>query len=160
LFAISFLYHCSGVFAQLFLLLLDGVYLNAVPVPNKPPLADPPPPPPPPPPDAGAAVFVGAADVVGALVVADGAGVGAAGGLDVAGIGAGGGAASNNQSLKFKFMLIYMYMNIEFKRWLLKIEMAGTNAIVSCKDKDNPNFQIWGAMSDLGCNKKKKSKKK
>lgn len=127
LFAISLLYHCSGVFAQLFLLLLEGVYLNAVPVPNKPPPDDPPPPP-------------------------DGA---------VAAVGAGAaGAASLSQFLKFKFMVVYMSMNIEFKKWLIKLEMAGTGAIVSCKDRNNPNFQVWGAMSDLGCNKKKKSKKK
>ena len=56
-------------------------------------------------------------------------------------------------------MLIYIVMNIDFKKWLLKTEMAGTNAIVSCKDRNNPDFQVWGAMSDLGCNKKKKSKK-
>lgn len=149
LFAISLLYHCSGVFAHAFLLLFDGVYLNAVPVPVKPPPVDPPPPPPPPLPVVGAA-----ADGAGALVVADGAGAGA-GVLD----GAGAGAASNNQFLKFKFILIYMYMKIEFKNWLLKTEMAGTGAIVSCKDRNNPNFQIWGAMSDLGCNKKKKRKK-
>jgi len=56
-------------------------------------------------------------------------------------------------------MRIYMIMNIEFKKWLLKLEMAGTGAIVSCKDKNNPNFQVWGAMSDLGCNKKKKKRR-
>jgi len=133
LFAISFLYHCSGVFAQLFLLLLDGVYLNAVPVPNKPPPEDPPPP-------------LDGATAVGAEIT--GAGAGAAG------------AASVSQFLKFKFMIVYMSMNIEFKKWLIKLEMAGTGAIVTCKDRNNPNFQVWGAMSDLGCNKKKKSKKK
>lgn len=130
LFAISLLYHCSGVFAQVFLLLFDGVYLNAVPVPNKPPPDDPPPP-------LDGAIAVGAATA-----------------------GATAGAASLSQFLKFKFMVVYMYMNIEFKKWLIKLEMAGTGAIVSCKDRNNPNFQIWGAMSDLGCNKKKKSKKK
>ena len=35
---------------------------------------------------------------------------------------------------------------------------GGSESIVTCKDKNNPNFQIWGAMSDLGCNKKKKRK--
>jgi len=35
-------------------------------------------------------------------------------------------------------------------------EMAGTFAIVGCED--NPNFQVWGARSDLKCRKKKKSK--
>ena len=34
-------------------------------------------------------------------------------------------------------------------------EVAGTFGIVSCKDRKNPNFQVWGAMSDLGCPKKK-----
>lgn len=31
--------------------------------------------------------------------------------------------------------------------------MAGTFAIVGCED--NPNFQVWGARSDLKCKKKK-----
>lgn len=35
-------------------------------------------------------------------------------------------------------------------------EMAGSFAIVGCED--NPNFQVWGARSDLGCNRKKKKK--
>ena len=35
---------------------------------------------------------------------------------------------------------------------------GGSESIVTCKDRNNPNFQIWGAMSDLGCNKKKKRK--
>lgn len=30
-------------------------------------------------------------------------------------------------------------------------ETAGTFSIVSCKDKKRPNFQVWGAMSDLKC---------
>ena len=101
------------------------MYLNAVPVPNKPPPGDPPPP-------DGAVAAVGA---------------GAAGAA---------GAASLSQFLKFKFMLVYMSMNIEFKKWLLKLEMAGTGAIVSCKDRNNPNFQVWGAMSDFKCKHKKK----
>lgn len=32
-------------------------------------------------------------------------------------------------------------------------EMAGTFGIVGCDE--NPNFQVWGARSDLGCRKKK-----
>ena len=80
------------------------------------------------------------------------------GAVAAAGAGAAG-AASVSHFLKFKFMRIYMIMNIEFKKWLLKLEMAGTGAIVSCKDKNNPNFQVWGAMSDLGCNKKKKKRR-
>ena len=44
---------------------------------------------------------------------------------------------------------------MEFKKWL---ETAGTFAIVSCKDRNNPNFQVWGAMSDLNCNKKHKKR--
>lgn len=35
-------------------------------------------------------------------------------------------------------------------------EMAGTYAIVGCED--NPNFQVWGARSDLKCKKKNKNK--
>jgi hypothetical protein len=34
------------------------------------------------------------------------------------------------------------------------IEIAGTFGIVSCKDRNNPNFQVWGAMSDK-CKKNK-----
>jgi hypothetical protein len=45
---------------------------------------------------------------------------------------------------------------ISFKKWL---ETAGSFAIVSCKDRNNPNFQVWGAMSDLNCNKKRKKRK-
>ena len=32
-------------------------------------------------------------------------------------------------------------------------ELAGADAVVGCRD--NPNFQVWGARSDLGCKKKK-----
>ncbi len=35
------------------------------------------------------------------------------------------------------------------------IKLKETYAIVSCKDKKNPNFNIWGAMSDLKCKKKR-----
>lgn len=38
--------------------------------------------------------------------------------------------------------------------------MGGSESIVTCADRNNPNFQVWGAMSDLGCNKKKRKKKK
>lgn len=48
--------------------------------------------------------------------------------------------------------------NINFKKWL--VEMYGVYSVVSCKDKNNPNFQIWGALSDLECGKKKKKKRK
>ena len=41
-----------------------------------------------------------------------------------------------------------------FNQWLQ--EMVGTNSITTCKDRKNPNFQIWGAMSDLGCKPEKK----
>lgn len=41
-----------------------------------------------------------------------------------------------------------------FKEWLT--EMAGGYAIVSCKDLNNPDFQVMGAMSDLKCKNKKK----
>jgi hypothetical protein len=84
LFAISLLYHWSGVFAQVFLLLFDGVYLKVVPVPNNPPPEEPPPlpPPPPPPPPVDGGVGAGAA----------------------AGAAGGGAAASINHFLKFKFM--------------------------------------------------------
>lgn len=49
-------------------------------------------------------------------------------------------------------------MNLEFKKWLN--EMAGSYAVVSCKDLNNPNFQIWGALSDLNCKNKTKKKTK
>jgi hypothetical protein len=38
----------------------------------------------------------------------------------------------------------------------IKNETAGTYAIVGCGE--NPNFQVWGARSDLKCKKKKKDK--
>lgn len=46
---------------------------------------------------------------------------------------------------------------MNFKQWLSE-NMAGTFALVSCKHKNNPNFQVWGAMSDLKCKKDKKEK--
>lgn len=33
-------------------------------------------------------------------------------------------------------------------------EMAGTFAVVGCGD--SPNYQVWGARSDLNCPKKRK----
>lgn len=36
-------------------------------------------------------------------------------------------------------------------------EMAGTFALISCKDRKNLDFQIWGAMSDLKCRNKRDS---
>lgn len=42
---------------------------------------------------------------------------------------------------------------MKFKEWLKQHE---AEAIVTCKDKKNPNFQIWGALSDLKCKKKVK----
>jgi len=46
--------------------------------------------------------------------------------------------------------------NISFKKWL---ESAGSFGIVSCKDLNNPNFQIWGALSDLNCKRSNKKHK-
>jgi hypothetical protein len=89
-------------------LLLDGVYLNGVPVPSNPE------------PDLLSSSF-------------------------------------NNQSTKDIMVQVYSFMKT-FSQFLK--EMAGGYAIVSCKDRNNPNFQIWGAMSDLGCNKPKRKKKK
>jgi len=37
-------------------------------------------------------------------------------------------------------------------------EMAGAFGIVSCKDMNDPNINVWGAGSDLNCKKKKKEK--
>lgn len=37
--------------------------------------------------------------------------------------------------------------------------MTGSYAVVSCGDLNNPNFQIWGALSDLNCKKKTKKTK-
>ena len=42
-----------------------------------------------------------------------------------------------------------------FKQYLN--EIAGTFAMVSCKDMENPNFRVWGAMSDLKCRKGRNS---
>jgi hypothetical protein len=47
----------------------------------------------------------------------------------------------------------YMRPGAVPKEWS---EMAGTFAIPGCKDRGNPDFQIWGAMSDLKCKKRKK----
>ena len=44
--------------------------------------------------------------------------------------------------------------NISFKKWL------ETFSIVSCKDLNNPNFQIWGAMSDLNCKRSNKKRRR
>jgi len=38
----------------------------------------------------------------------------------------------------------------------IKNETAGTFAIVGCGE--SPNFQVWGARSDLKCKKRKKNK--
>lgn len=32
--------------------------------------------------------------------------------------------------------------------------MNESESIVTCKDIGHPNFQIWGALSDLNCKKK------
>ncbi len=34
--------------------------------------------------------------------------------------------------------------------------MVGTFALVGCED--NPNYQVWGAKSDLNCKKNKKQR--
>lgn len=37
------------------------------------------------------------------------------------------------------------------------LEMMGSvDSIVSCKDLDNPNFQVQGSLSNLGCKRKNK----
>lgn len=41
-----------------------------------------------------------------------------------------------------------------FKEWL---SIKEVEAIVSCRDLNNPNFQISGALSDLNCRSKKKT---
>lgn len=33
---------------------------------------------------------------------------------------------------------------------------GAVDSIVSCKDLNNPNFQVQGALSNLNCHKKKK----
>ena len=38
------------------------------------------------------------------------------------------------------------------------ITNEGAFSVVTCKDLDNPDFQIWGALSDLNCKNKKKLK--
>lgn len=43
-----------------------------------------------------------------------------------------------------------------FHQWLN--EMAGVGSIVSCKDLNNPNFQVWGSLSNLKCKNKKTQK--
>lgn len=41
-----------------------------------------------------------------------------------------------------------------FKEWVKIREMAGVSTIVTKKDCNNPDFQVWGAA----CKKKKKKK--
>lgn len=49
---------------------------------------------------------------------------------------------------------------MNFIKWIKIKEMMGSvGSIVSCKDINNPNFQIQGALSNLGCGKKRKGKK-
>lgn len=40
---------------------------------------------------------------------------------------------------------------MNFKEWLIKEMMGSVTALVGCKDLNNPNFQIQGAMSDKKC---------
>jgi hypothetical protein len=44
-----------------------------------------------------------------------------------------------------------------FKQFL-KETSVGTYAIVGCEN--NPNYQVWGARSDLNCNRKNKNARK
>lgn len=50
---------------------------------------------------------------------------------------------------------------IKFKNWIEKrimTEMMGSvGSIVSCGDVNNKNFQVQGALSNLGCTKKEKT---
>lgn len=46
------------------------------------------------------------------------------------------------------------------KKKEIQKEMAGGDAIVSCKDLNNPNFQVWGSLSNLNCTKNKRSNNK
>jgi hypothetical protein len=49
---------------------------------------------------------------------------------------------------------------MKFKEWLVKNEMMGSvGSIVSCKDFNNPNFQMQGAGSNLRCKKRKPKEK-
>ena len=44
---------------------------------------------------------------------------------------------------------------MKFAKWIEIREMMGSvGSIVSCRDLDNPNFQVQGALSNLGCGKK------
>lgn len=52
---------------------------------------------------------------------------------------------------------------MKFSNWIEKrkiVEMMGSvGSIVSCKDLDNPNFQIQGALSNLKCKGKRNERK-
>jgi hypothetical protein len=49
---------------------------------------------------------------------------------------------------------------IKFKEWVKLKEMGGSvDSIVSCKDKNNPNFQIQGSLSNLNCKDKSNKNK-
>ena len=43
---------------------------------------------------------------------------------------------------------------MKFKDWLKKESYF----VVTCKDLKNPNFNVWGAASDLNCKKNKDRK--
>jgi hypothetical protein len=45
-----------------------------------------------------------------------------------------------------------------FKEYIYEM-MGSVGSIVSCKDLNNPNFQIQGSLSNLDCKKSKKAKK-
>lgn len=49
---------------------------------------------------------------------------------------------------------------MKFKEWLKNEMMGSVGSIVSCKDLNNPNFQIQGSLSNLGCRKHRKKKHK
>lgn len=47
-----------------------------------------------------------------------------------------------------------------FREWIKIEEMMGSvGSIVSCSDLKNKNFQVQGALSDMKCKKKEKTRK-
>lgn len=46
-----------------------------------------------------------------------------------------------------------------FKDWLKNEMMGSVGSMVSCRDLNNPNFQVQGALSNLGCGRRTKTLK-
>lgn len=63
----------------------------------------------------------------------------------------------------FKPNVLNLYNPVKFSDWLknkkLDEMMGSVGSIVSCRDLKDNNFQVQGALSDLRCRKKEKTRK-